>query len=842
MDSQISYGTYIKNRRKELGLSQYDVSEILLTSTQALSQYENDKVAINLAVLGTFCKVLQVDVKHFITKTSGKDKTLVDTHTFDGEKFASSLVKFRTSRNLSQKELAASLNVTNNKISKWELGNSLPTLEEFLSLIEFYKVDPDEFYFCLIDSFSKPEVQLVKAKTKTQKGKIIFMASAISLAVILGVTLPLAFNSDNNNENNNQGNTPPAPPINEEAIYKVTIVFKNSEIPNKVIEVKEGEKVPSLALKLPLEYQEKYEVIDFLTNGVKFDFDSLIYNDLTIECVLKAKEPVEDIYYKVTFYDVDKITPLGATQKILKGDSALAPDPTLLTRVSGYEFVKWDKDYTVVTSDLDIYPILNAYKTTLHFVSETEKIEDFLNYTHEKFNDLPTSHKEGYIFDGWLLNTNEKFTSETFLEKEMTLYAHFVLKKDYKITIKGFPSVPLIMANYSDEISYDLLPKTLLKNETLLYYTIDDLKIYNNFLFNYSHDIELVPVFKEIIEYQKVSDYSIDIKSFHSANEVVELPKKVLIDGKQYEYTSIKSNVLDLPRAKELIINSEWNTKYFKNFISNAPYLERISFLDSKRNEKNRAIRFENNCLQNITTLKYFEYGIGLNFEGDYYSVMDFGFKINPGFELTLLYKDIFDLSINKKYDFFKEDEILLTKYKNITTINFKMEGDVSFNKNDLSIFPNLKNLNLMNGVTSFKCNAFNDLDIEISSEESVKSIDFIPYKDRLAKSIRFRSKNALKLIGTLCTNELDFSNVNKLLVDENTLLYINQKITFPKEVEYIRNSDEVSLVYNINLDQKVDVYFYNKRPDALQSNTSFKPFKGVNDGIEEDYFNFYII
>lgn len=56
MDLTISYGAYIKLRRKEIGLSQFDVSELLSISTQALSQYENDKVSINLAILGPFAR------------------------------------------------------------------------------------------------------------------------------------------------------------------------------------------------------------------------------------------------------------------------------------------------------------------------------------------------------------------------------------------------------------------------------------------------------------------------------------------------------------------------------------------------------------------------------------------------------------------------------------------------------------------------------------------------------------------------------------------------------------------------------------------------------------------
>lgn len=852
MESNITYGTYIRNRRKELGLSQYDVSEILLTSTQALSQYENDKVSINLSVLGAFCRVLQVDIKHFLTKTVGKDNNLVDSDNFDPNKFSATLVSFRTSRNLSQKELALALNVSNNKISKWETGNSLPSLEEFLNIIDYYKVDPDEFYFGKIDSFKSPEVSVVKVKSKSKKLKIGFMTSVISIAVILGITLPLTLRNQNPEQGQNidKPNKPDKPddPTQEPEtkIFKVKIVFEGELIPAREIEVKEGEKIPNLALTLPLEYQEEYEIEKYTLNGENFDINSEIFEDITIKCILKKKVIEEDVYYTVTFFDVNKTTPLGNPQKVLKGNSAVAPDINLLEKVSGYEFERRDKDFTMVESDLNIYPILKAYKTTLHFISENENIPDFIDYTHDSYDLLPVAHKEGYIFDCWLLKSNDKFTKTTFLEKEMTLFARFVEDKAYKITFKGFPDALIVTANKNDYINYDLLPKNLLEGEKILHFLYNDEIINSSFYYEFDEDIELVPFFEEKYEYAYRNNVY-EFIGFHSANEEVNLLNYFYSNGERIEYHLVKTNSIDIPRAKKLTINSNFQTRYYKNFIKNAPYLEHISFLNSDRYELDRTIYLAKDCLSNITTLRSLEFGLARDFNQNFYSILDFGFKFNDNFSLTFISKKAFEPYILETSTFFPKSKDGLEAYKKITIISFKEEGEVNFLNESFELFPNLKEVNILNDITKFKCLSFDNKELTFNFSDSVKEFYInlqkdINYTSKHSNKIIFNSNSELKISGTLYADEIDFTHVNNLIFDDYSYFNIFNKISFPETINSNFSINKTTLVTSYNFSKKVDVYFTKNRPTSLLNKGSFKPFKGVNDGLEEELFNFYII
>ena len=66
-----SYGTYIKERRKEVNLTQQDLADKLHLTSQSISFYENDKVSIPLNLVGDFANILNVDLTSFLNLKKG---------------------------------------------------------------------------------------------------------------------------------------------------------------------------------------------------------------------------------------------------------------------------------------------------------------------------------------------------------------------------------------------------------------------------------------------------------------------------------------------------------------------------------------------------------------------------------------------------------------------------------------------------------------------------------------------------------------------------------------------------------------------------------------------------
>ena len=82
-----------------------------------------------------------------------------------------------------------------------------------------------------------------------------------------------------------------------------------------------------------------------------------IQEDMTVRPTYKTAT------YTVNFYGFDCVTVIS-TQTIEYGKDATAPEPEV---VIGKDFVKWDKDYANVKADLDVYPVYKDTVLTVLF-------------------------------------------------------------------------------------------------------------------------------------------------------------------------------------------------------------------------------------------------------------------------------------------------------------------------------------------------------------------------------------------------------------------------------------------------------------------------------------------
>ena len=62
-------------------------------------------------------------------------------------KFSENLKYYRTKHGLTQKQLAEHIGYTEKSVSKWEIGDALPTMDTFLKIAEFFKIPLDELMF-----------------------------------------------------------------------------------------------------------------------------------------------------------------------------------------------------------------------------------------------------------------------------------------------------------------------------------------------------------------------------------------------------------------------------------------------------------------------------------------------------------------------------------------------------------------------------------------------------------------------------------------------------------------------------------------------------------------------
>ena len=174
-----------------------------------------------------------------------------------------------------------------------------------------------------------------------------------------------------------------------------------------------------------------YDVSEIVSEG-KGSFD--LYAKWTL------KSDVEPTEYTVTF-DADGGTPEPAAQKVESGKTAA--EPTAPTK-EGYDFAGWYLDDaataydfdTEVTSNITLTARWTKKDTSDHVIEKTYIIKFNSNYgTPVKSQTvkqngrvsaaLAVTKRNGYIFDGWYLDTafKTKYNFNTPVTKNMTLYA-----------------------------------------------------------------------------------------------------------------------------------------------------------------------------------------------------------------------------------------------------------------------------------------------------------------------------------------------------------------------------------------------------------------------------------
>ena len=102
---------------------------------------------------------------------------------------AEKLVHLRKKENLTQQKLAEKLNVSRQAVSRWELGEATPSVENMKILSDLYDVRLDYLLKDIDYSFEKEESTDQKIETKNSKGNI----KERTLIVKIGVGIAIVF-------------------------------------------------------------------------------------------------------------------------------------------------------------------------------------------------------------------------------------------------------------------------------------------------------------------------------------------------------------------------------------------------------------------------------------------------------------------------------------------------------------------------------------------------------------------------------------------------------------------------------------------------------------------------
>ncbi len=266
--------------------------------------------------------------------------------------------------------------------------------------------------------------------------------------------------------------------------------------------------------------------------------------------------------YTVRFLDYDNT--LLKTEQVYHGNPATPPaNPTR----SGYIFTGWDKDYSVIKSNLDIsavYVLENAETFTVKFLNDDNSVIREVIVNSNATVTKPTNpNKVGYTFKCWLLNGVE-FNFTTPITADTNLIASYE-PIIYQVIYRDKDIVAEFNVAYNELINVPAVPARL-GYEGAWSIDLTNIKIKQNY------DISAVytPI-NYLITYHNVKNATNNNPNTHTILEVVELLPLIPAEGENgfIGWFDVNDNeVLVLSGAGNKEIYAKWQyNEYTVKFI-----------------------------------------------------------------------------------------------------------------------------------------------------------------------------------------------------------------------------------------------------------------------------------
>lgn len=692
----MNFGEFLSTKRRALGLSQKDVADYLLISIPTISKWENDERLPDLYSIGKLAKLFQIDLESLLKQEDSKVNNIDDYNEFDINAFASYFKKLRKMNGYSLFKLAGELDVAYQTISKWENGEASPSVTILIKCAKLFDVSIQELYYG--KSFKDDKIEEKSAK-KNVFTLILSIFSVLALAAsLLFFLLP---------KNENPSSSVP-PVISNPYADKVVVTFDFDRFVDDIdIMINKGETV--------LKYDPNIEGYDvsYLYEDNPFDFETRIYEDIIINCSFNIRT------YLVSFYG--QHDDLIKQETVEHGGSASAPE--ISTEDPNFVFYGWDKDFSCVKSNLDVFPIFRHMQADITFDPNGGEcdIEYIMDYSPSDYNSLPVARKKGHTFLGWYLD-DVLFTDKMEVYEPIILVAKYDANT-YRVTLDakgGEVDSSVIDVIFNTPLS---LPVPRLANYDFIGWYYEDTLIPNNYIYDFDFNIDLAASYQlngNKFSYRLVDNEAI-ITAYNGDNSDVILPtvldgyKVVGIDNNAFE--SVKDNIISIAFTSEI--------KDYDGACSNLPNLEKVYF-------DNANMLYVDTLFNGVYTNRFTTIDISGDAPLEPFRKYLMN-ESNKTFNVICKSSDVSSSEIGNSNDYvhsltFDVPTTLLRfeKWNNLTECNILTEGiDVSITKCD-----KLSRINLSEGVTSLDngCFAYNPSLKTFTVPYSVKTIGEVAF------------------------------------------------------------------------------------------------------------------
>lgn len=180
-------GKFLYDRRIKLNYTQNYLASLLNVSNQAIYKYEHGLSSPDFAILGKYADILNIKIDDLLNLNLDfieyKNEDILD---FDTDKFSNNLKILRVKNNLTLSKLQELINVKYQTISKWEKGESLPSIQQFISLAKVYDQPLYNIYYGIEPSANSSTDNTPKVESTPPKSiKRMIIPWVITLVLLL---------------------------------------------------------------------------------------------------------------------------------------------------------------------------------------------------------------------------------------------------------------------------------------------------------------------------------------------------------------------------------------------------------------------------------------------------------------------------------------------------------------------------------------------------------------------------------------------------------------------------------------------------------------------------------
>ena len=579
---------FISHRRKELGLSLTQLASAINYTPQAISRIEKGIVSVSLTLVVPLSRTLKVSIKSFINSDINSIEPYKEKGEFDNIAFCTYLNKIIKEKDITQSSVVNATGINRNKFSKITRGESLPTIQEFKKLAEYFNVGYEELFFGYIPVQETPKkrINLFSSIDNPKQRKAVFALVFISIfCTIASITSGIILTQFPSTQETN--NPPDVYDYENDKNYLKVTYYYDLLDKTEIEYVYKEECAPRLNFR-----HHGYSLTDYYLNNQVFDFNTPIINDIVLVGKLEKKT------FTVNFYNMDNTLCKRESVKYLNEAT-----PPQVEQKEGYKFLRWNsEEYKSVQCNLDIYPIYVPLDVKIIFDLDGGAFEtNYPNYIdHFKYSDLnnlPKIIKKGFSFTQFYY-FDEPFTEDTILRSVMTLTAHYN-PNQYHIYFSD-DMFDTLTVNYLEDVKLESVTKDGSKIVSTFYLEDSLDEISKQFVYKYDHDITLIPSYLTSSADYHVENGEVVLDCSPSDEEILKIPSEIggIRVGKiSSGFASGNTNL------KMILINSS-DIEIEQNAFKNLPALTTIDFSSCTKESM-----FSTNIFSNCPNIKKFKAG-----------------------------------------------------------------------------------------------------------------------------------------------------------------------------------------------------------------------------------------